>query len=546
MVYTINRIEEWVSGLILRKPYKFLIKHFKAIHFIMMFLIIYLFIKYLSIFSFVNETFKTYSGILTTNPSSKLFSVFIYLISLLIIIATIFLIYLLRSKKKGVKLYISTVVTYVLYFIIVSYSYSVIQSLEIMVVDLSVLHNLKDFLLLIGALQLFQIGFFVVRTLGIDLKNFDFKADMEELDINDSDNEEFEININIDTNKISRNINKQKRLIGYFYKENKSLFYVAGAILGVIVLYFVYLFFGVYNKFYSQGKYFTTNTFSMAITNAYVTDYDFFNKEISSNKSFVILEVNIKARAGLKKLNNSLPELVLGFNEYHYDNEYARYFEDLGTGYNNEDLNTTFKKYILVYPIKKSDRNKKMKFKYSDFANFSDMSAKNVNVSLKVRDLDKVKDTLEYNLGDEIDFSKSILGNTKLKIESFEVAPNFALNYNYCVTKDYCYNSVEILKPSIINNYDKVLLKLNGTVDVDEKISNKSMNNLFEFVKMFGYFDYVVDGQEKKDFTAIKQVESVRVKSNNVYYFELINEAQNSEIYLVLKVRDYIYKYKIS
>ena len=532
--------------MILRKPYKFLIKHFKLIHIVMTILMSFLFIKYLSIFSFINKTYKSYSGIISSDSSNSLFSVFIYLISLLVIIVSIFLIYLLRSKKKGVKLYISTVVAYIYFIVILSYTYNVIQQLSISLVDLSVLHNLKDLLFLSGALQLFEIGFFVVRALGIDLKNFNFNDDLVKLDVEDDDNAEFELNINIDTDKITRSINKQKRLFGYFYKENKGIFYFLGAVLVVVIGYFVYLFFGVYNKFYSQGKYFTTNTLSMAITNSYVTDYDYVNNEISKNKSFVILEISVKARSGLRKINASLPELVMGFDEYHYDNDYAKYFADLGTGYNNEDIDTTFHKYILVYPIKKSDRNRSMRFKYSDFSNISDLSAKNVNVSLKVRDLDKVKDTIEYNLGDEIDFSKSILGNTKFKLTEFEEGPDFTLNYNFCVTNDYCYNSIEILKPSIINNYEKILLKLKGNIEWDEEKFPKKSTNLFEFAKMYGSFSYVKDGKETKDITTLKQVESVRVNQKDTYYFEIISDAKDSEIYLVLKVRDYIYKYKIS
>lgn len=546
MVYTINRIEEWVSGLILKKPYKFLITHFKLVHFILTIFMCYLFFKYVRILSFVNDINKTYSGIISANSSSTLFNIIMYLFSLLIVVSSIFLIYLLRSKKKGVKLYISTVITYFLYFVVISYSYSVIQSLEIRIVDLSVLHNLRDFLFVIGALQLFEIGFFVVRSFGIDLKKFNFKDDMAELDITDADSEEFEINFNIDTNKINRSINKQKRFLGYFYKENKGLFYIIGIVIFIIIGYFAYLFFGVYNKFYGQGKYFSSNGLSMAVTNSYVTDYDYLNRKISDSKSFVIVEVNVKARNGLRKINPSLPELVLGFNEYYYNNDYAKYFIDLGEGYNNDEIDTNFRKYILVYPINKSDRNKTMRFKYSDFANLTEMSAKNVNIFLDVRDLDKVKNTFEYNLGDEIDFSNSLLGKSKLKITDYDLAPNFVLNYNFCVNESYCYNSVENLKPSILNNYDKVLLKLKGNVELDESISTKKLSNLYDFIEMFGSFNYVKNGEEKTDFTTLKQVNSVRVKSKDTYYLELISDVQDSEIYLILKVRDYIYKYKIS
>ena len=47
------------------------------------------------------------------------------------------------------------------------------------------------------------------------------------------------------------------------------------------------------------------------------------------------------------------------------------------------------------------------------------------------------------------------------------------------------------------------------------------------------------------DNTALKQIVPVRVKSKSTF-FEIISSAQNSEVYLNFKVRDYIYKYKLS
>ena len=350
-----------------------------------MLIMIFLFAQYYNVFNFVNNAQKDYVGIITTNSSSVLFNIFIYLAALVIIVVSVFMIYLLHSKKKGVKLYISTVATYVYYFVIVAYSYSVISSMEYRVVEVGVLHNLKDLLLLLGALQIFEIAFFVVRALGIDLKRFDFKKDLEDLSIDELDNAEFEVNININTDKLSRNINKQKRLIGYFYKENKGVFIFGEVIIGAVLLYFIFLNVFVYNKTYSQGKYFSTNDLTMAINNSYITDYDYLNNKISENKSFVILDISVKSRFGVKKINMSLPELVIGFKKYYADSNYSKYFIDLGDAYNDEDLNNEFKRFILIYPINKSDSGKRMKFKYTNFESLTNMDAKNIMVNLKLR-----------------------------------------------------------------------------------------------------------------------------------------------------------------
>lgn len=529
--------------MILKKPYKFLIKHFKLVHLIMNFLMIYLFYKYCGIISFYSELANSYTGRLSTDPS-KLINIFMYLIILIIVILSILLIYLLKSKRKNIKLYIGTLIIYIFVFIFLSYSKTIMGDLEIKIVDLKVLHNVKDILYLGAFLQISQIIFFTIRGLGIDLKKFDFKKDLEEFEITDEDNEEFELNVNIDTNKIISNINKHKRYFGYFYKENKNLFFLAASILIVILCFFIYMNLGVYNKTYKQGDYFTTNDFSMAITNSYITDYDYKNKLISSNKSFVILEVTIRSKYSRKVLNSARPELIIGYDKYYYNNDYSNYFVDIGNSYSNEEINTDFSKYLLIYPIDKKDAKKKIKFRYVDSTDVTSTRAKTINVNLLIRNLDEIKETKNYNLGEKIDLNGSILGNSSFVINSYDLQKNYVLNYNFCFDTNKCFNSIEYVKPSIVNNYDKVLLKLNAELNISNELyKNKSF---VDFVKLYGNFKYKIDNVEKDDKTILKSVDPIRVKDKNVYYLELISEALNSnELSLVLKVRDYVYIYKI-
>ncbi len=533
--------------MILRKPYKFLIKHFKLIHLVLTLLMVYIIYRFSRIINFFDVAISSYTGVLSTNPTEYLYDIYIYLAIFGIILFTIIVIYLLFMKKKSIKLYIGTIVIYIVAFVLIAYSYNVIGDMEVKVVDPKILRNARDFLVVISMAQVVEIVLFGIRALGFDIKKFNFKEDLKELEIVEEDNEEFELNINIDVNKAHRQVNKGRRFLKYFYVENRYLFFFISSLSVSIICLIIYLSLGVYNKKYTQTDFFTTRDFTMAISNSYTTDLDYKGNKISENKTFIILELIIKTNGSkAKQLNLANPELIVGYNKYYHDNTYIDKFIDIGNGYNNEYIDNQFIKYLLIYPIDKNDVGKKMTFRYIDIGSITSTEAKSINVGITARNLDQVKETKKYNLGDTIDFSGSILEKTKFTISDKDIKNLFTLNYNFCISDNECYPSIEYLKPSVINNYDKTLLKINGIIDWDPNAARSKTTNLFNFISLYGSFSYNINGTEKKDNTILKNVKSLRVNEDNTYYLELIKEVENAqELSLILKIRDYIYIYKI-
>lgn len=533
--------------MILKKPYKFLIKNFKLIHLILTLLMVYIIYRFGRIINFLDIAISSYTGVLTTNPTEALYDIYIYLAIFGVIVFTIVLIYLLFMKKKPTKLYIGTIIIYLIAFILIAYSYNIIGNMELKIVEPKILRNTRDFLVLISMVQAPQIVLFGIRALGFDIKKFNFKEDLKELEITQEDNEEFEFNINVDVNKAHRKVNKGRRFLKYFYVENRYLFFFISSLSVCFLCLVIYLSLGVYNKKYTQTDFFTTRDFTLAISNSYITNLDYNGNKISENKTYVILELTVKANSSkAKQLNLARPELIVGYNKYYHDNAYVNKFIDIGNVYNNEYIDNQFIKYLLVYPIDKNDADKKMTFRYVDAGNIASTEAKTINVTIETRNLDQIKETKHYNLGDTIDFKGSILGDTKFTINEKDINSLFTLNYDFCVDDKNCYPSIEHLKPSIVNNYDKTLLKINGNIDWDLNAARSKTTNMFNFINLYGSFSYKIDGIEKKDSTILKNVKSLRVNEDNTYYLELIKEVENAEeLVLTLKVRDYVYIYKI-
>ena len=79
---------------------------------------------------------------------------------------------------------------------------------------------------LLNIVYIFQYPIFIIfgiRFLGIDLKKFGFKEDEEYLDIKEEDREEFEVNIEFDKDKITRNLKKFFRNVKYVYFEHQLI-----------------------------------------------------------------------------------------------------------------------------------------------------------------------------------------------------------------------------------------------------------------------------------------------------------------------------------
>ena len=142
---------------------------------------------------------------------------------------------------------------------------------------------IKDLLFTFAILQIPVLLMALIRTIGLDLKRFDFKKDIMDLGIEEEDNEEYVFELNLDSEDIKARIRKRIRYFKYFYKENKLLFYGAYAfILAVAVLLGIYKLI-ISEKIYSEGQYFDTKSLRVEVLETYKTNVDAVGNAISSN-----------------------------------------------------------------------------------------------------------------------------------------------------------------------------------------------------------------------------------------------------------------------
>ncbi len=536
--------------MILRKPYAILIKNFKLIHTIITVCMIYLVYKSYLIYDYIRAFMQTDMLATEKDITGELFNTQMFLFPGIIMALLIILLVVMIRKKKPKLFYVLNIGFYGATVVIYSYLYNELNYIETNISELKEVKLVHDIALILLAIQIISMILSFIRAVGLDIKKFDFGKDLMELDVQEEDNEEFEVNVNVETNVIRRMLNKNKRFAKYIYIENKFIIdmVILLALSGIIFISYMNL--NVYNVVYNQGDTFLAGTFNMGITKSYITQENYRGVKITSDDTtLLVVELYIKSSAKNQVFNTAKAEMVVNNNTYFPTKvEYKSAIFDLGETYYNEEIDTEFEKILLVYEIPSEDIEKSMQFKYINDIEIKEnkLNPKYIRVDLTPINLDEDNELIETNLGDEISLNEDTLGTSSLTINSFDMAKEYALKYKYCISTDECYLSLEYLKPLVNANYDKILFKINATMLIDENVVIDGIYSPYSLLNYFGALVYKIDGKTYTTNNGFSKITSYRVSTNNDYYLE-INEniLEADEIYLLINIRNTQYKYTI-
>ena len=156
--------------MIVKKPYAFLIKHFRAIHLMLAIAMLYLLYKTNGLYTFFNgyvkNGFYEYSEQLATTYIN--FYVFVVIIVLLLLTAFIYL--LMRWKKKSRFLYIAISIFYFALFVAFLANFSILDSLSTKAYEMRAIKAFRDVSLMMYAPQFIFITLATIRAIGFDIK----------------------------------------------------------------------------------------------------------------------------------------------------------------------------------------------------------------------------------------------------------------------------------------------------------------------------------------------------------------------------------------
>ena len=520
--------------MILRKPYAFLIKNFKIIHLILSVLMSIIIYKFTNILSFFNEYLASKPNVISKNVALSLYpkSIIIYII--IVLAFSIIIMSLMQWKKKPITFYSYLIFTIVGSCAVLYYSYDIISTLEEGLVAVKTLRMVRDLCVVSIIAQSLSLIILIARTMGFDVKKFDFGKEM--LKVSDSDREEFEFDVSFDSDKFKRNFRRNMRNIKYTYKENKLLINLVLGVVFAIICAIIYININIYNKRYGENTMVSVDGFTFGITSSIYTKLDNKGNTISKNDTFVITNIKIKSNINDSSIDTNNFKLYIDKAEYNVSDNNSLF--DLGKIYKNTDISNTFESYILIFKVPDDKMDKKMTLLYKS------NKGKNVKFKVNAKSIDKKDDIKDYNLNDTIDFKDSLIDGTKLTITGFDIQDRFKIDYDFCI-ESKCNSSYEYIYRSLIGNYDKTILKLDyvyepGIKKIDE------IDNIYSLTSKMAIIKYIIGDKTYMNNEYLRELKPSNVSLSKTLFLEVDENIKNADsIVISFRIRNKLYNYKL-
>ena len=493
--------------MILRKPYAILIKYFKPIHILMFIFFSYFVFALRKIYIFFSTYIKT-SNFTYIENMSNIYVPWILFLFVILLLALSIGIFLLMNKKEKPVLFYRVMIGYCVFLLVILIYYVVFfKSLDNTIYEpLRIVVN-RDISLFAYLINFFFVAVTFIRGFGFDIKKFSFDKDKKELHLEESDSEEYELNVRIEKDDIKSFVNRNRREFRYYFKENKLIFTIIGIILLVFLSLYVYFNFFVINKIYVEGDDVKVNNLIYRVNSSIVTNIDKYGNEISATNAYLIIDMNIINNQGTGYLDGQALRINID-QEYYYPSTTAcDLFSDLGNCYKNQELKVnTDNNFVVIYKIKKEYKNVYLEI----LKNISDEYQYS---KVKLSCVENKPKELNRNLNEEIMYENGVF-----MITNYTLLNKTTYKYEDCI-EDKCKLYTKVVSP---NTGEIVLvLEFNNTSNFSDDFINSAFG-----VK---YNDMVYTG---------KEIKLISQNENTIYYSVPAFLESVSNFYLTVTTRD--------
>ena len=531
--------------MIIRKPFKFLIKHFKIINVILLLLMGFVCYKcgMLVYFfrSFVSNRYVTEE----VELASKYIGFILPIVSLLIVAASIIIYILFKSKDKNDKVYLSLIVFYTVVFVLTNVCRGILNSIEVTTIESSSALLYRDISRFVFYPQFILMFFVFLNCIGFDLSTLSFTNLQDDIDIAESDDQEIEIGVKLEDYKIKRTLRRSIRELRYYVIENKQVFWVIGGIVLAIILFFAGRFIFDLNRTVRVDQSFNHSNFNIALEDSIITTRDYQGNVIREGTNYlaVVVKVSNKSKSA-KVLDTDNFWLDIG-GEYVYPTlDRSGKFLDLGEPYYGDKIGAgETHKYVICYELSDKQLKGKYNIKILDSIEYKNNIAnpryKEISLSPKVSN--DIKDNGIYKLEDYIVLNNTKLLSSSIKINSYYLTRIYTYLYDNCFL-DECDEKKDTI--STKTDTRKVLMVLSDELSLDSNsnyMTYKKLSNFYEdFVTLeYGYGDSTmysstsdVSRKNDKSGNVVLEVDAGLMKAD---YINMIITIRNMRTKIVLK-----------
>ena len=526
--------------MIIKKPYAFLIKNFRIIHALIFIMLLYMVIKSMDIYTFFNMYATRFVYTYSVDLAAKYVNYYMFIASIAVILLSLLVYYILSLKNKDRKLYIFTCIYYILLFVYFIFIYNTLANLQSNSLSIEQVRSLRDISLIVLIPQVILNFIHLGRACGFNIKQFNFKKDLEELEIDTSDYEEVEITLSKNNYKIARFFRKALRLTKYFILEHKFVVTIFASVIVLITTLTIFINMRVYQERYREKQEILASTLWYTAEQAYITDSDMTGNKIQKDKYYVLVRTKIDNKSSKTyKLTRDTFRLVVNnemlIPKFSYKNE----FLDLGEVFAPMDVSPgETKEIVIVYEIDKKDVKKEYIFRIKNYETISlgDITAPYKEIIIKPYDLNSKNDTGTYYLPAELKFENTVLGNSSSIIGEYQISPSFKEKYQYCPSEDKCYDGTYMVRPESTGKGNVAVLKLKISANIDKNIFfSKYFKYPSDLIKYYGKIRCEF-GDTSYTYTPL--IISTKYQKDTYTYIEVPKELNKaSKIELILSIR---------
>lgn len=527
--------------MVIKKPYAFLIKNFRLIHAVLFALVGYLGIKSFALYDFFESYATNHYFVNSVDLAAQYinFTIFGVIIGVILISALIFFILSLKNKER--KFYIFLILYQIVLFIFLLYDFSVLQNLQDASMAIESVRALRDVNLIVLLPQIIFIFVLAGRAIGFNIKQFDFKKDLEELEIDSKDYEEVEITLGNNNYKIARTFRKALRLSKYFILENKFLVTIVASVIVLVTTLVIFTNMRVYSVEYNENEEILASTMWYTAQKSYITDADIHGNKITDGKYYVLVRTKISNKATYDYiLSRDTFKLEVAGRQIVPTFSLSDKFIDIGEAFVPGEVKSgETKDYVVIFEINSSEVYSQYVFKIKNFEDgaLGRIEDSYKDIIIKPYDLNSKNDTGSYNIPITLNFEKTVLFNSKTTINSFSISDSFKESYKKCSEiLDECYDAIYLVTPEKTGKSNITILKIESSLTLDETLYlNKYIEFPVDFYKYYAKLKYKAYGVTKTvSLTPIKS----QFNKTKYSYFEIPKEVEDAQkIELIISIR---------
>lgn len=534
--------------MILKKPYGLLIKHFKLIHILLTIAAAFLISRTGTVIDFFRDyVANDYSVTIIDNMASYYVNWVIYLLIFVILIVLIALYVLLKYKKKPSKFYMAAIGYYVFLLLMMFVAAALIGSLNNGLWETASARQYRDFANIIYYPQYIFVLLFATRALGFNVKQFDFKNDLKDLELSEEDSALIEINIGFDTTKVERGVRRTIREFTYYFKENKFIFYIGIGLVSVFLLYSLISGYEKVKYTYRQGKTFNYNQFKINVEDSILTNVNYNGQVLDDDLYYLLIKFNITNYASEDRaFDYRSLKIYFGSDYYTPSIDLGNYFLDYAKPYGGEKLVADNEgTYLLAYALPKKYVNRS--FAISIHTGFSlkkkNYTAKSIVVKLNPVKLEEVQVVKNASLNETVSFGGTYLENSSLSVKDYHLGQKYSYKYEDCYyEKCKTYDDFVVADTNLKNKQTLLILGYDFVLD-ESTAYYRNYKLLNDFVGHFVSIRYKVNDEEKIVKSIVKTPTNLKDKIVIQVPGE-VDSAQSIDLVITIRNKTYIIKLK--